>query len=287
MADNPTGPQPSSEPGDSAFSWDDAEKDLRSPIDTTVPHSARVWNYLLGGKDNYPVDQQAGERIREIFPGMVDIARQSRYMLVRVVRHLAGEAGIRQFLDIGTGLPTVDNTHEVAQRVAPRSRIVYVDNDPLVLLHAEALLTSTPEGACDYLQADVRDPETILAQAAKTLDFTQPVALMLMGIMGLVADFDEALSIVRRLTAALPSGSYVAVYDGSDTDPAYVEAITGYNARSGAVPYTPRSPRQLARFLDGLEVLEPGVVSVSRWRPVPGPWEEPEVACVGGVGRKP
>jgi hypothetical protein len=287
MADNPTGSQPSSEPGDSAFSWDDAEKDLRSPIDTSVPHSARVWNYLLGGKDNYPVDQQAGERIRDVFPGMVDIARQSRYMLVRVVRHLAGEAGIRQFLDIGTGLPTVDNTHEVAQRVAPRSRIVYVDNDPLVLLHAEALLTSTREGACDYIQADVRDPETILAQAAKTLDFTQPVALMLMGIMGLVADFDEALSIVKRLTAALPSGSYVAVYDGSDTDPAYVEAITGYNARSGAVPYTPRSPRQLARFLDGLEVLEPGVVSVSRWRPDPGPWEAPEVACVGGVGRKP
>jgi hypothetical protein len=287
MPDNPAGRPLSSEPGDSTFSWDDAEKDLRSPIDTSVPHSARTWNYLLGGKDNYSVDQRAGDRIREIFPGMVDIARQSRYMLVRVVRHLAGEAGIGQFLDIGTGLPTVDNTHEVAQRVAPRSRIVYVDNDPLVLLHAEALLTSAPEGTCDYIQADVRDPEIILAQAAKTLDFTRPVVLMLMGIMGLIDDFDEALSVVTRLRAALPAGSYVAVYDGSDTDPAYVEAITAYNARSGAVPYTPRSPRQIARFLDGLEVLEPGVVSVSRWRPAPGPRQAPEVACAGGVGRRP
>ena len=287
MADNPAGSPLSSEPDDSTFSWDDAEKGLRSPIDTSVPHSARVWNYLLGGKDNYPVDQQAGARIREIFPGMVDIARQSRYMLVRVVSHLAGEAGIRQFLDIGTGLPTVDNTHEVAQRVAPRSRIVYVDNDPLVLLHAEALLTSAPEGACDYIRADVRDPETILAQAAKTLDFTRPVVLMLMGIMGLIDDFDEALSVVTRLRAALPAGSYVAVYDGSDTDPAYVEAITGYNTRSGAVQYTPRSSRQIARFLDGLDVLEPGVVSVSRWRPEPGPRQAPEVACAGGVGRRP
>ncbi|HEX6470430.1 MAG TPA: SAM-dependent methyltransferase [Streptosporangiaceae bacterium] len=287
MDDNSARSHPSSEPDDSTFAWDDAEKQLTAAIDTTVPHSARVWNYLLGGKDNYPVDRQAGEKIREIFPGMVDIARQSRYMLVRVVRHLTAEAGIRQFLDIGTGLPTVDNTHEVAQRIAPESRIVYVDNDPLVLVHAEALLTSTREGACDYIQADVRDPEAILAGAAKTLDFDRPVALMLMGIMGLVEDYDEALSIVRRLTGALPAGSYVAVYDGSDTDPAYVEAIARYNAGSRAVPYTPRGPRQIAAFLDGLEILEPGVVSVSHWRPDAGPWgQPPEVACAGGVGRK-
>ena len=255
-------------------------------IDTSVPHSARIWNYWLGGKDNYAVDREIGDQFREVFPDIVDISRSSRAFLSRAVRYLAGEAGIRQFLDIGTGLPTVDNTHEVAQRVAPKSRIVYVDNDPLVLLHAEALLTSTREGACDYIQADVRAPETILAQAAKTLDFTRPVALMLMGIMGLVGDFDEALSIVTRLRAALPAGSHVAVYDGSDTDPAYVKAITGYNAGSGAVPYTPRGPRQIARFLDGLEVLAPGVVSVSRWRPDRGPWDAPEVACVGGVGHK-
>ncbi|TDD33752.1 SAM-dependent methyltransferase [Actinomadura sp. KC06] len=257
-------------------------------IDTTVPHSARVWNYLLGGKDNYPVDQMAGDRVCEIFPGMVDLTRHSRYMLARVVRYLADEAGIRQFLDIGTGLPTVDNTHEVAQRIAPESRVVYVDNDPLVLVHAQALLRSTREGATDYIQADVREPEAILAQASKTLDFSRPVGLMLMGILGLVGDYDEARSIVDRLMAALPSGSHLAVYDGTDTDPAYLEAIGRYNASSGAVPYAPRSVEQIARYLDGLEVLEPGVVLVSRWRPEPSPWEEPPaVPGAGGVARKP
>ncbi|WP_131743157.1 SAM-dependent methyltransferase [Actinomadura roseirufa] len=256
-------------------------------IDTTVPHSARVWNYLLGGKDNYPVDVAAGDRICEVFPGMVDITRHSRHMLSRVVRYLTAEAGIRQFLDIGTGLPTVDNTHEVAQRVAPESRIVYVDNDPLVLVHARALLSSTPEGATDYIEADVRDPDRILAEAARTLDFDRPVALMLMGIMGLVGDYDQARAIVDRLMAALPPGSYLAVYDGSDTDSAYVEAISRYNAGSGAVPYTPRSPELIAGYLSGLEMLEPGVVSVSRWRGEPNPWgEAPEVACHGGVARK-
>ncbi|WP_370024728.1 SAM-dependent methyltransferase [Planotetraspora sp. GP83] len=257
-------------------------------IDSTVPHSARVWNYMLGGKDNYLVDRQAGERIREIFPGMVDIARQSRYMLARAVRYLAGEGQLRQFLDIGTGLPTVDNTHEVAQRLAPQSRIVYVDNDPLVLVHAQALLTSTPEGATDYIEADVRDPGTVLRMAAKTLDFGQPTALLLMGILGLVGDYDEARSIADRLMAALPSGSYLALYDGTDTDPAYVEAIGRYNAGSGATPYTPRSPEQIARYFDGLELVEPGIVSVSRWRPEPSPWGDPPlVACAGGVARKP
>jgi hypothetical protein len=261
---------------------------ISSKIDTTVPHSARVWNYLLAGKDNYAVDRAAGEKILEVFPGMADIARQSRYMLARVVRYLAGEAGIRQFLDIGTGLPTVDNTHEVAQRIAPESRIVYVDNDPLVLVHAQALLTSTPEGACDYIEADVHDPDRILREAVRTLDFSQPVGLMLMGILGLVSDFDEARAIVARLVGAVPSGSYLALYDGSDTDPAYVNALATYNARSGAVPYTPRSPEQIGQLFDGLELLEPGVVSVTQWRPDPSPWDEPPVvACAGGVARKP
>ncbi|MEU8383544.1 SAM-dependent methyltransferase [Streptosporangium sp. NPDC048865] len=257
-------------------------------IDAEVPHSARIWNYLLGGKDNFAVDREAGERVSAVFPGMVDVARHSRYMLARVVRHLAGEAGIRQFLDIGTGLPTVDNTHEVAQRVAPDSRVVYVDNDPLVLVHARALLTSTPEGATDYIESDVRDPEHILREAAKTLDFSRPTALMLMGIMGLIGDHDEALSIVRRLMRDLPSGSYLALYDGVDTDPAYVEAMRRHNSGSGVVAYTPRSPELIARYFDGLTLLEPGVVPVQRWRPDPAPWGEvPEVACAGGVARKP
>jgi hypothetical protein len=268
---------------------DDGSEAERRPvtINTSVPHSARVWNYLLGGKDNYPVDRMAGDKLLEVFSGMVDIARQSRYMLTRVVRYLAAEAGIRQFLDIGTGLPTVDNTHEVAQRLAPESRIVYVDNDPLVLVHAAALLTSSPEGKTNYLQADVRNPEYILHEAAKTLDFERPTALMLMGIMGLVADYDEARSIVDRLLAALPSGSYLALYDGTDTDPAYVRALGGYN-RGGVVPYTPRSPELIKGFFDGVELLEPGVVPVSSWRVALNPWgDPPEVACWGGLARKP
>ena len=258
-----------------------------SRINASVPHSARVWNHLLGGKDNYPVDRQAAAKILEVFPGMADIARQSRHMLTRVVRHLAADAGIRQFLDIGTGLPTVNNTHEVAQRIAPESRIVYVDNDPLVLVHAHALLISTAEGATEYIEADVRDPADILQRAAAALDFSRPIGLMLRGIMGLVSDDDQALDIVKHLVAALAPGSYLALYDGSDTDPAYVEAIGSYNKASGAVPYTPRSPAQISRFFDGLSLLEPGIVSVSSWRPEPNPWgEAAEVACHGGVARK-
>jgi hypothetical protein len=262
----------------------EGQEELLTRLDTGVPHSARIWNYLLGGKDNFQADREAGNLVSEVFPGMVTMTRQSRQMLVRVVQYLAGEAGIRQFLDVGTGLPTANNTHEVAQQAAGESRIVYVDNDPMVLVHARVLLTSTPEGACDYLDADVRDPDSILRRAAKTLDFTQPTALMLMGILGLVADYDQARSIVSRLMAALPAGSYLAVYDGADTDPDYVEAIRRFN-QSGAVPYTPRSPEQIGGYFDGLEILPPGVVAVSRWRPA---WDDSaEVACVGGVGRKP
>ncbi|MEW2222543.1 SAM-dependent methyltransferase [Streptomyces sp. NPDC006990] len=257
-------------------------------IDTSVPHSARIWNYLLGGKDHYAVDRAAGDKVCEVFPGMVDITRHSRAFIGRVVRHLAGEAGIRQFLDIGTGLPTVDNTHEIAQRVAPESRIVYVDNDPLVLAHAQALLTSTREGATNYLHADVRDPAGILAAAAETLDLDRPVGLMLMGVLGLVQDEAEARAVTRELLDALPPGSYLGYNDGSTTDPAYVEAIRRFNAGSGAVPYTPRTPEQMAGFFEGLEVLEPGMVSLPHWRPEALPFgEPPRIACYGGVGRKP
>jgi S-adenosyl methyltransferase len=258
-------------------------------IDTTVPHSARIWNYWLGGKDNYPVDRAAGDQFREAFPGIVDVTRASRRFLTRAVRYLAGEAGIRQFLDVGTGLPTADNTHEVAQRVAPESRIVYVDNDPVVLVHARALLTSTSQGVTQYVDADLHEPDRILEAASKTIDFTEPVALMLLGILGHVTDDAEARSIVKRLLGALPSGSHLAIYDGTDTNPAGVEAQERYN-RSGAVPYRLRSPEQIAGFFEGLELVEPGVVSVSRWRPDPadaagGP--PAEVDAFGGVGRKP
>lgn len=268
---------------------DDSPAPAREPssgIDTTVPHSARIWNYWLGGKDNYAVDREAGEAFCQVFPGMVEVARSVRHFLARTVRYLAGEAGIRQFLDIGSGLPTVDNTHEIAQRVAPESRIVYVDNDPLVLAHARALLTGTPPGATDYVDADLHDPDAILAAASGTLDLDRPVGLMLLGIMAHIGDEEEALAILRRLLAALPPGSHLVLSDGTDIDPARVEAHRLYNS-GGAIPYVLRTPERIAGFFDGLELLEPGVVPVSRWRPEPGPFGPPaEVSTYGGVGRK-
>ncbi|MGI8331384.1 SAM-dependent methyltransferase [Actinomadura scrupuli] len=259
----------------------------RPRIDGTVPHSARIFNYWLGGKDNYAADQAAGDKFREVFPEIVDLARSGRQFLVRTVRYLAGEAGIRQFLDIGTGLPTFNNTHEVAQLTAPESRIVYVDNDPLVLVHAQALLVGTPEGATDYIEADLHEPEKILEGAARTLDLTQPVAIVLMGILAHIGDYDQARSIVRHLLDAVPPGSYLVVRDGADTDPAYAEAIRRYN-ESGAVPYHLRSPEQIAGYLDGLELVEPGVVSCPLWRPDTTDLGNPiELAVIGAVGRKP
>lgn len=255
-------------------------------IDTTVPHSARIWNHWLGGKDNYPVDREASEAFVAVFPGIIDIARESRYFLARTVRYLAGEKGIRQFLDVGTGLPTVDNTHEVAQRTASDARIVYVDNDPLVLAHARALLTSAPEGATDYIDADLRDPDRILRAAAKTLDLSQPTALILMQISGHLNDYDEARSIVNRLMDALPSGSYLAFNDSSDTNKMNDEATRKYN-ESGAAPYHLRSPEELAGFFEGLELVAPGVVPITQWRPEATPFDRAQVDALGGVGRKP
>lgn len=255
-------------------------------IDTSVPHSARIWNYWMGGKDNYEVDRVAGDQYREVAPTIEVMARASRAYLIRTVTHVAGVVGIRQFLDIGTGLPTYDNTHQVAQRVAPEARIVYVDNDPLVLRHAQALLTSTPEGVTDYIDADLHDPDKILQAAGKTLDFSRPVALMLMGILGHIQDYDEARAIVRRLQEALPPGSYFVHYDSTDTDQALKQAQQGYDD-TGAVPYVLRSPEQIARFYDGLELIEPGIVSCPLWRPEPpdAPVEKTDV--YGGVARKP
>jgi S-adenosyl methyltransferase len=256
-------------------------------IDTTVPHSARIWNYWLGGKDNFAVDRAAGDEYLKIYPGIVDIARAGRAFLSRAVRYLTVEAGVRQFLDVGTGLPTFDNTHQVAQRMAPEARIVYVDNDPLVLAHARALLTSTPEGVTDYVSADMHDPETILTAAAASLDFTRPIALMLMGVMGHVPDDDEAQSIVQRLLDGLPSGSYLALYDSLDISEALNKAQQGYDD-TGAVPYKLRRTDQLARFFDGLELVEPGLVRCTQWRPQSSePGEGSDVPTLAAVGRKP
>ncbi|MEU3841372.1 SAM-dependent methyltransferase [Streptomyces sp. NPDC028635] len=260
----------------------------RARIDTSQPHTARIWNYWLGGGDNYDVDRAAGDQIRQLHPGIGEYAREDRLFLGRAVRHLVTEAGIRQFLDIGTGLPTADNTHQVAQRHAPDARIVYVDNDPLVLAHARALLSSTPEGVTDYLDEDLRNVDAILEHAAKTLDFTQPVGLMLLGVVIFVGDEEDPYALVRRLLDALPSGSHL-VLSHTVTHPAMPdvdEAVKFWNEH-GTPKLTQRSPEAVARFFDGLELLEPGVVSCSRWRPDTTDGTEPaEVAMFGGVGRK-
>jgi hypothetical protein len=250
-----------------------------------TPHSARIWNYWMGGKDNYPVDRTAGDAFAATYPAISLQVKQSRQFLIRVVRFLAGERGVRQFLDIGTGLPTMENTHEVAQAVAPDSKIVYVDNDPLVLAHARALLTNTtPEGVTAYLEANVHDPDTIVSDARNLLNFNEPVAVLFMGILGHVAELDEARSIVSRVMAATVPGSYLVHWDSTNTSEARIRATANYN-KTGAVPYNLRGPEQIARLYDGLELLEPGVTSISRWRPaVEG---APLVDAYGAVARKP
>ena len=258
-------------------------------VDDSVPQSARIWNYWLGGKDNYPVDRQVADQFSEIYPPIIDIARAQRYFLARAVRYLAGEAGVRQFLDIGTGLPTVDNTHEIAQRVAPSARVVYADNDPLVLMHARALLTSHPDGVTDYVDADLRDPETVLAGAARTLDFSQPIAITMLGILGHIDKCGAARSIVRLLLDGVPSGSYLVTADGTNLfgGQVYDEAMRIWNA-SAEPRYLLRTPEQIAGFFDGLELVEPGVVSVPLWRPDPSPFDPSGmVDNFGGVGKKP
>ena len=257
------------------------ESEMHQKIDTSVPHSARIWNYWLGGKDNYPVDEQAGDAYTAVFPGIVTIARSSRAFLRRNITYLVTEAGIRQFLDIGTGLPTAENTHEVAQRLAPEARIVYVDNDPLVLAHARALLYSTPQGATAYVDANLMDPDRILAAAAETLNFSRPTALILSNILGHVGDYDQARAIVTRLMAALPSGSYLSINDGSrGVDPVFEQAQDAYN-ESGAVPYNLRTPDEITAYFDGLELIDPGVVSVPLWRPDA---DSPAPAVIGEHG---
>ena len=265
----------------------DVEQASGPKIDTTVPQTARVWNYWLGGKDNYAVDRELGDQIAAAYPIIVDIAQADRAVLNRAVRYLAGEAGVTQFLDIGTGLPTTNNTHEVAQRVAPEARIVYVDYDPLVLVHARALLTSGAEGATDYIDADLRDTETILREAGKTLDFSRPVVLMLSGILAHLPTVEEARTVVGRIMDALPAGSYLVVVDGANTNQELNDVMRIWN-ESANPPYAMRSPEEIASYFDGLELVEPGLVDVTRWRPEVDPSElPPTLDNLIGVGRKP
>jgi hypothetical protein len=253
------------------------------PLDTSVPQTARIWNYWLGGKDNFAVDRHVGDEIRAAFPQIVENARASRAFLVRAVSYVTREGGIRQFLDVGTGLPTADNTHEVAQRIAPESRIAYVDFDPLVLAHARALLTSSPEGATDYIDADGRDSARVLGEASRTVDFGKPVALIMSGILGHIPDEDEARAMVRSYVAALTPGSYFIALDGSHSE-SHSEAERIWNEQANP-PYLLRSQKQFAQFFEGLELVEPGVVSAPTWRPESGDTAPLDVVCA--VARKP
>ncbi|MGH3976498.1 MAG: SAM-dependent methyltransferase [Pseudonocardiaceae bacterium] len=266
----------------------DPRAELASKIRFDVPQSARVWNYFMGGKDNYEVDRAAGDAVTEVYPDVVTLARQSRQFLIRAVRFLAGAAGMRQFLDIGTGLPTMQNTHQVAQQIAPESRIVYVDNDPLVLVHARALLSNTtPEGVTAYVDADFHNPDLIVSDARNVLNFNEPVAVMFMGVLGHVADFDEMRSIVARVMAAVPSGSYLVLWDGTDTNEAVVEGAAKY-AETGAIPYNLRSPEQVGQCFEGLEMVDPGLVSITQWRPdTTEVGKAQPVDAYGAVARKP
>jgi hypothetical protein len=249
----------------------EAGKGALGGLDVTVPVSARIWNYWMGGKDYYQVDKRAGDEFAALYTGIWDMARAARLFLGRVVSYLAGEAGIRQFLDIGTGLPSNENTHQVAQRIAPSSRIVYVDNDPLVMTHARALLTGIAPDVTDYIDGDLNDPGKIIAAAREKLDFTQPVAIMLMGILGHIGDPDTnddqfAASVVTYLKAALPTGGYLVIRDATNTVQSHRQALRTYQ-QTGAVPYHLRSPEQITRFFDGLDPVVPGIVPIQQWRP--------------------
>jgi hypothetical protein len=245
-------------------------------IDTSVAHVTRVYDYLLGGKANFAVDREAAERAYAAWPGGLDgvraDARAHRALLGRVVRYLAGECGIRQFLDIGTGIPRENNVHEVAQRVAPECRIVYVDYDPIVLAHAHQLLTSTPEGTCDYIYGDLRDPETILRKAAGTLDFSQPAAVLLFGILHFFAAAQDPYAIVTRLAGALAPRSHLAIsHLARDLHgEALTETFDRLNQQMSESVIL-RTQAEVARFFDGLDLVEPGVVQLPQWRPDPGP----------------
>jgi hypothetical protein len=261
-------------------------------IDSTVPHPARRYNYWLGGKDNFAADRASGDELQAAFPNVRKGALANRALLRRATRFLAAEAGIRQFLDVGTGLPTADNTHEVAQAVAPESRIVYVDNDPLVMVHARALLTTSPQGQTAYIERDLKDPAAILADPTlrETLDLGQPVGLMLIAVLHFVHGQGAAKPIVQELLAALPSGSYlVATHATSDFATPEQAALYQQMVEQGRSDVWTRSRAEFAEVFDGLELVEPGVVAASRWHPAEGDpdFADNEVNVWAGVARKP
>jgi hypothetical protein len=273
---------------DEAVATDTATDRAGPTFDTSVAHHARVYDYLLGGKDNYESDRAAADATLKVWPEFAFAAQANRAFLGRVIRHLAGEAGIRQFLDIGTGIPTAGNTHQVAQAIAPESRVVYVDYDPIVLAHARALLTSSEAGATEYIHADLRDTPAILGQARQLLDFTQPVAVSLIAILHAIPDADDPHAIVATLLDAVPSGSYLAIsHAGSDL--LNRESKDGFDDVMGRMvqqQFTMRDREQVARFFAGTDLVEPGLVPVEEWRSEPSPTDPRRSSLWGSVGRK-
>jgi S-adenosyl methyltransferase len=263
----------------------DSEPDT---FDTSVAHIARVYNFWLGGRDNYAADRDAAEQVIAAYPTIRSSVRAQRAFLGRAVQYLVTEAGIRQFLDIGTGLPSADNTHEVAQRAAPESRVVYADNDPIVLAHARALLTSSPEGATHYVDADLRDTAKICEQAAEILDFGQPLAILLIGVLHCIPDRDDPAGIVSSLVSVMPPGSYLVIaHPASDIHQSQVSTAANRINPLMAEPVTLRTHDQVSRFFDGLDLVEPGLVQLHRWRPGPdGPVPDHDIANYGAIGRK-
>jgi S-adenosyl methyltransferase len=258
------------------------------PFDTSVAHQARMYDYMLGGKDNYAADRAATEAAFKIWPDMAFAARANRAFLGRIVRYLAGEAGIRQFLDIGTGIPTAGNTHQVAQAIAPESRVVYVDYDPVVLAHARALLTSSEAGATEYIDADLRNTGAILTQAGQLLDFTKPVAVTLISLLHAIPDSDDPCAIVARVMDAVPSGSYLAIsHAGSDLlGREMLQSLEDAWRGRMQQQITWRSREQVLRLFAGTDLVEPGLVRAEEWRPDPGPGDGRQSAYWAAVGRK-
>jgi S-adenosyl methyltransferase len=258
------------------------------PVDLSVAHQARVYDYLLGGKDNFAADRAASDAVLKVYPELALTVRANRAFLGRAVRYLAGEAGIRQFLDIGTGIPAAGNTHEVAQSIAPESRVVYVDYDPIVLAHARALLISHEAGGTEYIDADLRDTDTILDRASRLLDFTQPVAVTLVAILHAIPDSDDPHAIVARLLDAVPSGSYLALsHMGTEFVAAQTrQDIKDIESRMSQETYTYRNREQVARFFEGTDLVAPGLVRVEEWRPEHAPGEPGNSSLWGAVGRK-
>ena len=265
--------------------WDDGPRGF----DTSVAHPARVWDYLLEGKDNFAADREAAEKVLQVMPMMGLVARAGRAFLAEAVYHLAAGPGIRQFLDIGTGLPTANNTHEVAQRVTPQARVVYVDNDPIVLAHARALLRSDPLGGTAYIEADIRDTAKILREAAGLLDLGTPVAVILLAVLHFIPDSCDPWAITARLMEALPSGSFLVIsHAASDIQAGAVAAGTAAYNQHSAVPITPRSGAQITRFFEGLEIVDPGVVPLGHWHPGPSrPVGASALPTYCALGRKP